>query len=123
MRRVKTFLGVVLLATALALSMPGVEVVSACDAEAQSCEGAKRPPAAAAPSAPGCPAGGDEASVAAHEAALARVQRAIAAQAPAGTAPSPVIPLNGRGYNYASPPDDGGSSVLRFEAPAAQPAR
>jgi len=118
MRRVKTFLGAILLATSLALSAPGVEVVGACDAEAQSCEGAADD---GAPSVPGCPASAEHASLAAHEATLARVRREIAAQAPAGAAP--LVPLNGRGYNYASAPDDGGSSVLHFEAPPAQPAR
>lgn len=121
MRRVKTFLGVILLAAALALSAPGVEVVSACDAKAQSCGETAPAAAASAPSEPSCPANAGEASLAAHEAALARVQREIAARAPAGAAP--VIPLNGRGYNYDSLPDDGGSAVLRFEAPPAQPAR
>jgi hypothetical protein len=122
-RRARTFLGATLLATAFALSIPGVEVVVAagCDGKAQSCDGATRAAAPAAPAAAGCPANADQASLATHEAALARVQRELAAQAPAGAAQ--FIPLNGRGYNYDSPPDDGGSSVLRFEAPPARPAR
>jgi hypothetical protein len=122
LRRARTFLGATLLATAFALSIPGVEVVAAagCDAKAQSCDGATRAAAPAAPAAAGCPAA-DQAFLATHEAALARVQRELAAQAPAGAVQ--LIPLNGRGYNYDSPPDDGGSSVLRFEAPPAQPAR
>lgn len=120
MRRARTFLGAALLAAALALSVPGVEVVAAgCDADAQSCDAARtQTPGAAAP--PSCPAdAAAEAALAGHDEAVARLQRELAARASAGT---PLVPLNGRGYNYdaAGEPAD---AVIRFEAHPALPPR
>ena len=121
-RRARSFLGATLLATALALSAPGVEVVAAgCDANAQSCDAATRTPARDAAPVPSCPANGaDEATLAGHDAAIARLRQELAAQAAAGT---PLVPLNGRGYNYGSDPSDSGDAVLRFEAHPALPPR
>ena len=119
-RRVRTFLGAALLAAAFALSIPGVEVVAAgCDGNAQSCETARTPaPGAAAP--PSCPAdGAAEAALAGHDAAVARLQRELAARAGAG---APLVPLNGRGYNYG-PAGEPGDAVIRFEAQPTLPPR
>jgi len=98
------------------------EVVAAgCDANAQSCDAATRTPARDAAPVPSCPAGGaDEAALAGHDAAIARLRQELAAQAAAGT---PLVPLNGRGYNYGSDPSDSGDAVLRFEAHPALPPR
>jgi hypothetical protein len=113
MRRAKTFLGAILLATTLALSAPGVEVKRTCEAAAQSCDAATGPAAPGAAAAPSCPASREqEAALAAEEAAVARLRRDLAAQAAAGQAP---VPLNGRGYNYG-PEADANGPVLRFEA-------
>ena len=121
MRRAETFLGAILLATTLALSAPGVEVKSACDASAQSCDASTRSAARGAAAAPSCPASGaNEAALADQEAALDRLRRELAAQAAGGTAP--VVPLNGRGYNYGREADSNGHA-LHFEAHPALPPR
>ena len=121
MRRTQTFLGAILLATTLALAAPGVEVKSACDASAQSCEASTRSPARGASAAPGCPAdAAHKAALASQDAAVARLRRDLGTQAAGGTAQ--LVPLNGRGYNYG-PEADGGGAALHFEAHPALPPR
>jgi hypothetical protein len=122
-RRARIFLGATLLATTLALSIPGVEVVVAagCDANAQSCGAGARTPAPGAAAAPSCPANGaNEAALAGHDAALARLRQELAAQAAVG---APLVPLNGRGYNHGPATGEPGDAVLRFEAHPALPPR
>ncbi len=122
MRRAETLLGTILLATTLALSAPGIEVVSACDASAQSCDAATRARARDAVAAPSCPAeGANEAALGAEEAAIARLRHELAARSPGGAAA--LVPLNGRGYNYGPDPADGAAPLLRFEARPPLPSR
>jgi hypothetical protein len=106
--------GLVLVLTALALSLPGVQVARAgdqtVDSQAEfeqflsfSSQSSEAP--AAAHSGPSCRAGSADATKAKVGALMAQIQREMAARGGAqGEGEVAVTVLNARGYNYGSQP-------------------
>lgn len=95
-RLVGAGLGLLLVAAALALSLPGVKAVRADDAEA--------PLVSEAPAGQTCNAADPDRTAAATIGRMAAELEQVRAAAPAASQGSDVVVLNNRGYNYTSAP-------------------